>query len=249
MPYQFDTNSNLSPLIDIARGHYEELRPINLFGFNRSVETGFETIFNDGGGLYPFPDSAGVISLVSDQADTLSVYIEGLDANWYPISETVTLTGTTPVTTNKQFYRVNGARITSSLNVGNITLSIDGDTVAYIEAGIGTHNAIVYSVPANSKLFISGVSFASGTVNPNKYMTGRARVETDSGPVLHFWQSTWAVGFLQFAIPVPFVVPAKTNFSLEVKSSSGENEIDCFVNGFLESDGWIVDAINRAWER
>lgn len=43
MPYSFDTNSSLSPLIDIARGHYEELRPVPLFGFNRLIGATFET--------------------------------------------------------------------------------------------------------------------------------------------------------------------------------------------------------------
>lgn len=249
MPYSFDSNSSLSPLLDIARGHYQEFRAVNLFGFNRLVGTIFETIFNDGGGLYPFPSAAGVITAVSDQADTLGVYIEGLDADYRPISETITLTGTTPVNGVKSFLRVNKARITSNLNAGNITMTIGGDTVAYIEAGIGTHQAMVFTTPADSRLFVPGISFASGTVNPNKYLTGRARMQTTSaGPVLHFWQSTWAVGFLQFDVKLPFVIPPKTDFSIEVKSSSGDNEVDCFLNAFLESDGSIVDQINRNWE-
>lgn len=248
MPYQFDTNNTIDPLIDIARGHYQEFHPVQLFGFNRLVGTDFETIFNDGGGLYSFPAAAGTISLVSSAADTMGVYIEGLDTNYAPISETVTLTGTTPAVSTKSFLRVNKARIAAGSNTGNITLTIGAATVAYIEAGVGMHQAIVYTTPADSKLFITGVSFASGTVNPNKYLTGRAMMQTQGGPHLHFWQSTWAVGFLQFDVKLPFVIPPKTDFSLEVKSSSGENEIDCFVNAFLESDGWIVDALTRAWE-
>jgi len=248
MPYQFDKNDTIAPLIDIARGHYNEFRPVQLFGFNRSVGTDFETIYNNGGGLYPFPAAAGTISAVSSAADTMGVYIEGLDANYAPISETITLTGTTPAIGSKSFLRVNKARITASNNAGNITLTIGSDTVAYIEATTGTHQAIAYTTPADTKLFIAGVSFASGTVNPNKYLTGRACIETQGGPELHFWQSTWSLGFLQFDVKMPFVIPPRTDFSLEVKSSSGENEIDCFVNAFLEADGWIVDALAREWE-
>lgn len=249
MAYQFDTNSAIDPYIDIARGYYQEFKAVQLFGFNRAVGTDFETIFNDGGGVYTFPSAAGTISAVSSSAsDTMGVYVEGLDANYVPISETITLTGTSAVTSTKSFLRINKAQIASGSNVGNITLTIGSDTVAYIEAGVGTHQAIAFTTPASSKLFISAVSFASGTVNPNKYLTGRAMMQSDGGAHLHFWQSTWAVGFLQFDMRIPFVIPEKTDFTLEVKSSSGENEIDCFVNSFIESDGWIVDAMARAWQ-
>jgi hypothetical protein len=248
MAYEFDTNNTISPLIDIARGYYREMRPINLFGFNRVIGTEFESIFNDGGGAYPFLASASVLSCVSSSAiDTTGLYIEGLDANYNPISETVTLSGTTPVSTTQQFFRINKARMATTTNVGNVSVKVSTDTLAYIEAGAGSHQAIVYTVPADSKLFVASVSFASGTVNPNKYITGIART-VKSGLVQRFWQSTWSVGFLQFDIKVPFVIPEKTDFEFQVKSSSGENEIDCYLAGFLETDGWLVDQINRVWE-
>lgn len=249
MSYEFDTNNTISPLIDIARGYYREMRPINLFGFNRIIGTTFESIFNNGGGAYPFLASASVLSCVSSSAsDTTGLYIEGLDANYNPISETLTLSGTTPVSTSQAFYRINRCRMATTTNVGNISVTVSTDTLAYIEAGTGVHQAVVYSVPANSKLYITAVSFASGTVNPNKYLTGIARMVLPNGLVQRFWQSTWAVGFLQFTIPMPFIIPEKTDFEFQVKSSSGENEIDCYLAAFLETDGWLVDQINRVWE-
>ena len=110
------------------------------------------------------------------------------------------------------------------------------------------HQAIVYTVPANSKLFITSVSFASGTVNTNKYITGIAKM-VNGTLTQKFWESTWSVGFLQFDIKMPFVIPERTDFEFQVKSSSGENEVDCYLAGFLETDGWLVDEINRVWER
>jgi len=249
MSYEFDTNETISPMLDIARGYYKELRPIQLFGFNRTVETSFESLFNNGGGVYPFLSSASALTCVSSSAsDTTGLYIEGLDADYKPISETITLTGTSAVTTSQAFLRVNRARMATVTNVGNISVTVSTDTVAYIEAGMGAHQAIVYTVPANSKLFITSVSFTSGTVNTNKYITGIAKM-VNGTLTQKFWESTWSVGFLQFDIKMPFVIPERTDFEFQVKSSSGENEVDCYLASFLETDGWLVDEINRVWER
>lgn len=237
MPYLFDEHmSSQNTYFDIARGYYSNAKAVNLFGFNRNIGTTFETVFNDGGGVYTLPSSSLTMSLVSSAADTMDVLIEGVNANWEKITDTVTLTGTTPVDTNIPFYRINSCQITSGNNVGNITVSNGGTTYAYIEAGTGMSQAIVYSVPAGCKLYINSVSFASGTVNPNKYLTGRAKLITSNNAELHFWESTWAVGFMQFNVPVPFTVPEKCDFSIEAKSSSGENEISCYINAHLIDD-------------
>lgn len=238
MPYLFDEhNKSGDTHLDIARGYYSNAKAVNLFGFNRTIGTTFETIFNDGGGVYTFPASSVTMSLVSDSAsDTMDVLIEGLNASWEPVTDTVTLNGTTPVDSNIPFYRINAVQIISGSNVGNITVSNGGTTYAYIEAGTGINQSVIYSVPAGAKLYINSVSFTSGTVNPNKYLTGRAKLTTSNGADLAFWNSTWAVGFMQFNIPVPFTVPEKCDFSIEAKSSSGENEISCYINAHLVDD-------------
>ncbi len=238
MPYQFDEHNLSSDVkFDIARGHFKNAKAVNLFGFNRTIGTTFETIFNDGGGVYAFPPSSLTMSLVSSSAsDTMDVLIEGLNASWEPVTDTVTLTGTTTVDSNIPFYRINSVQILSGSNAGNITISNGGTTYAYIEAGTGINQSVIYSVPAGAKLYINSVSFTSGTVNPNKYLTGRAKLTTSNDAELAFWESTWAVGFLQFAVPVPFTVPEKCDFSIQAKSSSGENEIACYINAHLVTD-------------
>lgn len=238
MPYQFDEHDLTSDVkFDIARGHFSNVTPVNLFGFNETIGITYETIAKDGGGITPFPSSAVQMSLVSTSAaDTMSVYIQGLDTNYNVLTETVTLSGLTPVTTTGSFLRINAAQITSGSNAGDISISNGGTEYAFIGAGIGISQALVYTVPANSKLYINSVNFTSGTVNPNKYLLGRAQMRTADGASLNFWQSTWAVGVLQFTVPVPFVVPEKCDFQLQAKSSSSENEISAYVNAHLVVD-------------
>lgn len=237
MPYQFDEHqSSQNTYFDIARGHYSNVEAVNLFGFNETIGTDYETIANDGGGIEPVPSSAVQMDLVSTAADTMDVHIKGLDADYNVLEEIITLTGTTPVTTTSSFLRINTAQIMSGTNAGNISISNGGTEYAYIGAGIGVTESLSYTVPANSKLYINSVSFTSGTVNPNKYLIGRAHLNTATGASLNFWQSTWAVGVLQFNVPVPFVVPEKCDFQLQAKSSSGENEISAYVNAHLVVD-------------
>lgn len=234
MPYQFDEHNLSSDVkFDIARGHFLNATPVNLFGFNETIGITYETIAKDGGGITPFPASAVQMSVVSTTTDTMDVLITGLDASYNVLTETVTLTGTTPVVTSGSFLRINAAQITSGTNAGDISISNGGTEYAFIGAGIGISQALVYTVPANSTLYINSVNFTSGTVNPNKYLLGRAQLTTEAGAVLSFWQSTWAVGVLQFNVPVPFVVPEKCDFQLQAKSSSSENEIAAYVNAHL----------------
>jgi hypothetical protein len=222
--------------LDIARNVRPDSNAINLFGFNRTIETGYETVMNDGGGLYSFPGSALTMSAVSDSAsDTMQLYIEGLDASYAPVNDTITLTGTSAVTTNVDFFRINDARILSGSNVGNITISNGGTTYAYIEAGTGVHQALVYTTQAGVSLYVTQVDFTSGTINPNKYMTARAKM-TSGGTTVVFFESSFVTSQLSFDMQVPFRIPEKTDFTLEAKSSSGSNELSIFLNGILIED-------------
>jgi hypothetical protein len=222
--------------LNIARNIRPDSQAINLFGFNRDVETSYETIMNDGGGLYSFPGSALTMSAVSSSAsDTMQLYIEGLDASYAPINDTITLTGTSAVTTNVDFFRINDARILSGSNVGNITISNGGTTYAYIEAGYGIHQAIVYTTQAGVSLYVNQVDFTSGTINPNKYMIARAKI-INSGTTIVFFESSFVTSQLSYDMQIPFRIPEKTDFTLEAKSSSGSNELSIFLNGVLIED-------------
>lgn len=223
---------------DVARGIHPDCETIHLFGFNRTVGTSYETLFNNGGGIYTYPASAVQMSVVSASAsDTMTVQISGLSVSRARITETVTLTGTTAVTTTNSFLRINDARITSGSNVGNITISNAGTTYAFIEAGSGVHQASIFSVPANHSLYIAHVSVTSGTINSNKYGILRACMK-NATTELHFFESTFVTSQLDYQVHVPFKVPAGWDFSLEAKSSSSENEFTGYVAGILVNDNY-----------
>src|SRR6056300_1613148 len=70
--------------------------------------------------LYDWTYSAGTITVESSSgSDTTDVTISGLDDNYAEVSETLTLTGTSPVSGTQTFSRVNRAFMATTANVGD----------------------------------------------------------------------------------------------------------------------------------
>lgn len=225
--------SSPDAMLEIAHRRISGAQQVQLFGFNRNIEEAYETVWNNGGGIYTFPSQPLTMTLVSTSAaDTMPVLVQGLDNNYEPINDIVTLNGTTPVTSNVPFYRINNAVILSGENAGNISITNGGNTYAYIEEEAGTIQAIVYTTSARHSLYVRTAAFVSGTVNPNKYMFSRACQVSSNGRTLRFWESTFQRS-MDFNVAVPFRVPPKTDFTIEAKSSSGVNELSVYIGAVL----------------
>ena len=223
-------------LLAVAAGHYEDAQAVNIFGVNPIVGTSYETLW-DYGGAYTYPVSASTLTAVSSSAsDTMAVLISGLDGNYWPISEVVTLDGTTPVSTAKSFLRVNSAVILAGTNVGNISVKSGVTVVGYISIGKGLTQACNFTVPVDHSLYIFRIDLTSGSVSPNKYIQYRNVTRTSTGRVLRVADATWQSDQQSFDRQVPFVVPEKTDFQFEAKSSSSDNEISIFVEAVLIRD-------------
>lgn len=157
--------------LDVSRGRVRNHSSFHGFGLNSDVSTVMETIWTVGG-QYVYPSIALTMSLVSSSAaDAASgtgmrtLLLEGLDANRVAISEIVTLNGLTPVTTTKQYLRLNNATgLTAGsgdTNAGTITISNGGTTYSAIQIGdVRSQNAF-YSAPANSAIYASALNFST----------------------------------------------------------------------------------------
>jgi hypothetical protein len=220
-------------LLAVAAGHFEDTQAVNIFGVNPVVGTTYETLW-DYGGLYSYPASAATLSAVSSSAsDTMAVLISGLDAGYWPITEVVTLTGTSAVTTTQAFLRVNSAVILAGSNVGNITITNDGTVLGYISIGKGLTQACNFTVPVGHSLYLYRIDLTSGTVTGNKYLTYRNVTRSSTGRVLRVAEATCQTGEQSFDRQVPFKVAEKTDFQFEAKSSASDNEISIFVEAIL----------------
>lgn len=211
---------------------------VALLGHNPNIPTsGTAADVWEGGGNYPLLAAASQLEILSSSAvDTAAgtgartVLIQGLDANWLSISETVTLNGTTPVTTVNSYLRVNLLTTTSAgsggQNAGDLTLRVvgGGTTQSIARAGYGFGRDAVYTVADNNTLFCGSFNFTVLTPNNTIFSavfgiqqvsgTGNKRIPiefqvTSQVPYLHLTQ--FGLSF-----------PARTTVILRV-TSTGQN--------------------------
>ena len=146
--------------VAVARGDVDGHTQVTKFGSLSNVGSTWETVWSYGT-TKVWPTVAYTLSVVSADADdaaadtgAITLRLEGLDDDLAVISETVTLTGTTPVVTTQAFYRLNRAYVltagSSRANEGAITItqSTGGIVMGYITAGLSQTQMMAYTVPA-----------------------------------------------------------------------------------------------------
>ena len=110
------------------------------------------------GGLYSWPSAAAATTIESDDAadaaggtGARTCEVEGLNADYHEVKETVTLNGATPVTLSNQFlrvYRVRALQVGSGgINAGNIDVKHGSTVLARVAAEYGQTLQAVYTVP------------------------------------------------------------------------------------------------------
>ena len=238
--------TNLNPsghlLFDIARLNIEEATPLNLFGYNESVGTTYETIWNFGG-QYTFPVSAVVMSVASSSAADTSkpIKVTGLNDKCEVISEIITtnaVDGTTPVAGTLSFYRINQVLNLTGTHAGNISVTNGGTTYGYIAAGEGISQACVYTVPAEHSIYLFRIDLNSATANSNQYLTLRNKTTSSTGLIVNTARATSATTQSSYDRQVPFRINEKTDFEFDCKSSNSTNEVAIFVEAVLLKNPW-----------
>lgn len=138
------------------------------FGSNADIDSGAvpADIWRGPTLTYPFPSTASVTTLVSDNAgDAIAgagartVKVEGLSDEFLPQSEEIETDGVTPVQLTKPYLRVHRAYVTSvggdpsGTNLGNIDVLHGATVIARIASGIGQTLLGIYTIPKLNRSF------------------------------------------------------------------------------------------------
>jgi len=228
--------------LQVARGQIFGHSPVAIFGYSAAIgSTALGPVWEgqtQSGGLYTYPSSAVVMSIVSDStSDTSakSVTINGLDSGYNMQSETVALNGTTTVTSTKSYLRINSVAMSNALNTGNITISNGGTTYAKINAGIGTTQMSIFTVPAGYTFFLTYIQADAsvGFTSSNYMLFAEYNKFNTTGATTYAGQSTFVQAYNQpFQVPIPHA--EKTDIQYLVKSNSGGPfTADIFAGGYL----------------
>jgi hypothetical protein len=215
--------------LQVARGQIDGHSPLNIFGFSSTVgSTALGPLWEGltlSGGAYAYPSSAAPLVLVSDSAsDTsaLSVQIQGLDASYAPLVETIAMNGTTNVTTTNSFLRINQMTTTNGLNVGNITAKISSTTYAKISAGIGQTQMSLYTVPAGYTFYLSYLQADAsiGFTSSNYMKFAEYNKDNTTGEINLLSQSTF-VQTLNLPFSCPVAHTQKTDIQFQIIANTG----------------------------
>ena len=199
-----------------ATNHSKGVSPEFKYGFNPAINTTIEDVW-DAGGVLQFLSSAEPMDIASSSANddgdpagtgarTVSIY--GVDNNYQPLNETITLNGTTAVTTAQSFLRINRMSVASvgsnGTNVGDITAtaSTSATTQAQIGAALGSTTKSQYTVPAGYFAFIKNLVL--GTQN-NDQVQGDLQIRSEG----QAWVVQNKINFVETAFQQEFTFPLR----------------------------------------
>ena len=232
--------------INIARGLIRGATVIHKFGRNPSVGGAPETIWEQGG-IYTYLTVASTVYVSgADAQDSAAgtgartVTVQGLDANYNAIEETLTVDG---AVSTKSFLRIFRAFVASAgsllTNKGDVLVSTGasgGGTVLAKIATIGTGtvygqgqtNLALYTIPAGKTGFLTNWNVGVGAYN-DSVTASLYRREVGNGLIFRTRDIMDVPGGIHPRIyQVPFTLPEKTDIEVRAIASTGTNMSSTF---------------------
>lgn len=215
----------------VAMGKIPEATQVNIFGYTAAVNSTFAVCWENSPIDYVYLSTAQQLSINSSSSSdnsTAQVTISGLDANWAPLTETANLNGTSVVTTNNAFLRVNSMVLSKpangqETNIGHVTAYYNTTPLAIIDPTIGKTQMSQYSIANNYTLYVQNINIYSGDASgASKYMNFRVDVKNHisnlNSILLH---TTWQN---QYQLPRanPFPYTNKSDVRWQLATNSGD---------------------------
>ena len=232
------TISNADWYLQVAMGNITGATSVFKAGYNPTIGATEESLWSNSV-IYPWSawDTPGTLSCVSANAgDDGTLTITGLrSSDWTEITETVTLTGTTPVVTTNSFVRINNVHYFHPVNnIGAISVSRNGTVVGYIEVGNGQGQMCQYTVPAGHTAYILTGSANMGKGNDGtgkfKYRLYGSNFRTAMTFLLY--QSTFNYDF-----KAPLALPEKSDLDVTMTAGNSGTPATCAYSIILVQNG------------
>jgi hypothetical protein len=223
--------------LNIARGLVKGTSIRNIFGYNSSVNSAFKPLW-ELGSVYTYPTQNLTMDVVSTNTNDTSVTVKivGLDSDYNELSETLTLNGTSTVTSNNEYFRINDVITIAGNADGNVNITNSSVTYARIRAGDGRNQASIYTVPANTCFYLYRIDGFSATATGSQYVTFRNEVTNSSNVTFRVAETTF-INQMNIQRRLPFKYDAKSDIQFQCKSSASTNEVGVFGEGILIKDG------------
>jgi len=238
--------SNQIPFYNqVAQGLVPGYSSFSVFGYNPDVDQTEESVWPDGG-MVPNPTSAAQLTVVSTSTSddgspagvgAQTVYIEGVDGNYAVVSETITLNGTTGVTTTKSYLYINQFYVvtvgSSSANVGEITIKQGATLYDIIAVGSNSRTTGHYCVPAGYTAYLSTGIFSCGQASGTTAVTGYLKSRGPDNITRVLAVTTINNGTAQYDFVNPVRIPEKTCIEATAIGAANNNSTSSMFNILL----------------
>jgi len=222
----------------IARGLVRGASSIHKFGAvpQMSINT-TGTCWDKNDTLYPWSalTSASVLTAqaVNASDDGKILTVEGLDSNYEPQTDTITLSSSGTAATTKQFLRVyRGYISTGANNVGVIDVRVGATTVLYINIGLAQTLMLIYTVPAGKELLLlKGACTSQAGADASGFFYVRFFGQT-AFRIQHTFEVSGSDGY-DYKFEVPFRVPEKTDIDFRLTTRSNNGRYTAAFDGVL----------------
>jgi len=226
--------------LQVSRGQIQGHRNVTVFGFNPDVDTTQVSIWPLPS-LISFPAAALQMTVSSTSADDTSagtgartIVVQGLDANYNEVTETVTMNGQTAVTMTAALLRVNYAYVATAgsgnsaagdiyIGTGTVTAGVPATTYDIIKFDYNNTTTGSYTVPAGYTAYVSQGLFSSGQAGGSNQVQGRLLTRGPNNIRMTAAITTLNNGVANYVFEYPLAVPAKTTIEATAIGSSNNN--------------------------
>lgn len=230
--------------LQVARGQISWHERLFQFGTNINVGTSFSTLWPGGGTLYAYPSAATVLKISSASASDAAagtgartVLVNGLDANYNEISETVILNGQTAVNTVNSYLRFHYMEVLTAgsgetaagilyAGVGTVTTGVPATIYGYVSVGYNVSEQAFWTVPAGYTAYITSCAWTSANTTANIIVTGSLNLRDFGGVfVVESACKMTAGNSFNRHFDTPIMVPEKTDIEMRAASSTAGSAV------------------------
>lgn len=239
--------------LQVARGFIEGHRTVIVFGYNGDVDTSEVTVWPLPS-IIAHPAAALQMKVSSTSANDTSagtgartVVIQGLDANYVEISETVTLNGQTEVLTAQSFFRINYAYVATAgstnsaagdiyFGTGTVTAGVPATVYNIIKYDFNNTVTGHYTVPAGYTGYLSQGLFSAGQASGSTQVRGRLLTTGLDDIRRTAAVTTVNNGVADYVFEYPLRISEKTDIEATGIGSANNNGVSCMFILLLTRD-------------
>ncbi len=238
--------------LDVSKGNVRNHAAINIAAKDESIGTSIATIGNETGLLQAYSTVADIDSISSENAaDVHDITIIGLDINYEPVVQVVTLNGQTRVALPTPLLRVNHViNNTTTQTLGNIWVYVNGPTtggkpnnLVDIRSSIQKTGGISNEIDTNS-VYTTRNNNSEGFV-----VFGKTTVSDAKALELSFWARTNPGVFkmihhidikdnsYDYFFKLPSKIPPKTDIEVRAEVDVGTARVSAVYDLIIVTEG------------